>query len=82
MQGVESHGAGSVARNSVANTMTLSQVPNSRRPEIITPVTAAQRPIHNSNKKTIVREGTIVTVKNVGKIRSHNQWLNQAIYHP
>jgi hypothetical protein len=32
---------------------------------------SAARPIQASRRKTTVREGTIVTVKNVGKIRGH-----------
>jgi hypothetical protein len=64
---VESHGAGSVARNSAASTMILRRALNSRRPEIL--MASAVRPIQTSSMKTIVKEATIVTVKNAGKIR-------------
>jgi hypothetical protein len=47
--------------------MILSPVPNSRRPEIL--MASAVRPIQTSSMKTIVKEATIVTVKNAGKIR-------------
>jgi hypothetical protein len=79
---VESPGAGSVARSSAASIMILSLVPNSRRPEIL--MTTAARPMPTSSRRTTVREGTIVTVKNAGNGRSH-QWLkrqHQAIYPP
>lgn len=66
---MESRGAGSVVRSSVASTMILSPALNSRRQEIL--MASAARPIQISRKKTTVREGTIVTVKNVGKIRGH-----------
>jgi len=49
--------------------MILSPALNSRRQEIL--MASAARPIQISRKKTTVREGTIVTVKNVGKIRGH-----------
>jgi hypothetical protein len=34
--------------------------------------------IQDSSRRTIVREGTIATVKNVGKSRGH-KWRHQAI---
>jgi hypothetical protein len=60
--------------------MILRQALNSRRPEIIT--VSVVRPMEVSNRRTTVKEVTIVTVKNAGNIRSHHQWRHQAIYHP
>jgi hypothetical protein len=62
--------------------MILSPVPNSRRPEIITTVSAAQRLIPASINGITVREGTIAIVKNVGKIRATNNGdIRQYITH-
>ena len=66
---MESPGAGNVARNSAASTMILKQALNSRRPEIIT--VSVVRPMEVSNRRTTVKEVTIVTVKSVGK----NRWV-------
>jgi hypothetical protein len=62
--------------------MILSPVPNSRRPEIIITVSAAQRRIPASINGITVREDTIAIVKNVGKIRAiNNGGIRQYITH-
>ena len=66
---MESRGAGSVARSSAASTMILRLALNSRRPEIL--MASAVRPMPASSRRTTVKGVTIVTVKNVGKIRGH-----------